>query len=129
MDTKHHKPNWWLLFLLIPLMLALLVVVPQFFRASLSGEIADGTVVVAIFGLMLLWVRANESALVWEEAQKARGTIKITIIEPAAPESHGEISFDNMEEIEVLAASPNWFANPTPYPGGLTQPRTNPRNN
>lgn len=78
---RHRRPAWWLLYALVPLMAGLFVVEH---RAPLppgwhtAGQVA---IVLFIYGLVWLWLRANELRLLWsaqgmgdrERAIEARG--------------------------------------------------------
>jgi hypothetical protein len=73
--VRKQKPNWWLLYLTAPLLLALLVMESQLPYSPVIHRIAEFAIVLLGFGLMLLWVRANEGALIDEEIEKERWTI------------------------------------------------------
>lgn len=73
---RKRKPNWWLLYLTVPLMLGLLVFESQMPYALVVHRIAEFLIVLFGFGLMFLWVRANEGGLIDEEVEKERWTIR-----------------------------------------------------
>ncbi len=73
---RKQEPNWWLLYLTVPLMLALLVLESQMPYPLVIHRIAESGIVLLGFGSMLLWVRANEGALIHEETEKELWTIE-----------------------------------------------------
>ncbi|MBI5033829.1 MAG: hypothetical protein HZB51_25200 [Chloroflexi bacterium] len=64
------KPNWWIPFSFVPLMIVALLIESQFKYALEVHEIVDSGIVIATFGLMVGWVRINAVAL--EEADHSR---------------------------------------------------------
>ncbi len=62
METR--KPSWWVLYLIVPVMAGLLVIEHDLVLSLLGHELAQFGIVVIIFGLMALWVRANEREMV-----------------------------------------------------------------
>lgn len=64
---QHRRPAWWLLYALVPLLAGLCVVEH---RAPLSPGWHAGVqvgIVLFIYGLMWLWLRANRFRLLWSE--------------------------------------------------------------
>ncbi len=74
--VRRQKPNWWLLYLTVPLMLAVLVLEGHMSYALVIHRIAEFGIVLMGFGSMLLWVRANEGGLIDEEIEKEPWTIE-----------------------------------------------------
>ncbi len=74
--VSRRKPNWWLLYLTVPLMLGLLVIEGRMPYPLVVHRIAEVVIVLLSFGLMFLWVRANEGGLIDEEIEKGRWTIR-----------------------------------------------------
>ncbi len=68
--VRKQKPNWWLLYLTVPLMLALLVLESQIPYSLVFHRIVEFAIVLLGFGLMFVWVRANEGAMINEEREK-----------------------------------------------------------
>lgn len=68
--VRKSKPNWWLLFAILPLMIVAILVESQFKYPAQVHEVADGAIVVVSFGLMVGWMRSNEAALEEQEAAK-----------------------------------------------------------
>ncbi len=74
--VQKRKPNWWLLYLTVPLMLGLLIVESQMHYSLLVHRMAEFAIVLLGFGLMFLWVRANQGAMIDEEIEKEPWTIQ-----------------------------------------------------
>lgn len=69
------KPKWWVLYALVPLMVAGLFFVNRSGLESAAKSVADIVVIVGAFGAMGLWMRANEGAIErveYEEAERAK---------------------------------------------------------
>lgn len=73
---RRRRPNWWLLYLTVPLMLGLLVIEGRMPYPLVIHRIAELVIVLFGFGLMFLWVRANEGGLIDEEIEKEGWTIR-----------------------------------------------------
>ncbi len=106
---KGSKPSWWLLYLTVPLMIGALVVESQLAASVEAHRVMEFGIVVVGFGLMWLWVRANESALAYEEYDKRQWRIEGEVLaEPDFDPTHLPLA-DVMDEPEqqVLEASPS----------------------
>ena len=69
---KKSKPTWWLAFALAPLMIVLLVIEGQTPGSLVEHRILEIGIVILTFGLMGLWVHANQAALMDEEMEKGK---------------------------------------------------------
>lgn len=69
METK-RKPNWWLLYLTVPLMIILLLLQARMSSPPEIHEALGFGIVLGCFGLMAVWVQANQAALMNEEFEK-----------------------------------------------------------
>lgn len=107
------RPKWWMLFLTVPLMLGLLVVEGHLPIPPAAHQIAEPAIVLAGFGLMGLWVSANQGAMMDEAAARERWVFT-EVPDPAA----------RPELAEVVRAWPATHAArvavpPTPGPNDL----------
>jgi hypothetical protein len=64
---RKGKANWWMLYALIPSMPILLVVEGRIPGSALEHRLMEFGIVLLAFGLVALWVHANESALIEQE--------------------------------------------------------------
>lgn len=72
---RKGKPNWWMLYALIPSMPVLLVVGSRIPGSSLEHRLMEFGIVLLGFGLIALWVRANEPALIEQEMTDVKWSI------------------------------------------------------
>jgi hypothetical protein len=73
MMPKHRGPAWWLLYALVPLLAGLCVVEH---RGSLPPSGHTGVqvgIVLFIYGLVWLWLRANALRLLWSDQPTGDG--------------------------------------------------------
>jgi hypothetical protein len=81
MTSKARGPNWWQIYLLLPLLVALFLLEMRLPFSETGHEIAQLGILAIIFGLVHLWLRANASALrrmdMEEEKLRASRVVKI----------------------------------------------------
>ncbi len=58
-----HKPAWWQLYLLVPIMFGLMVLEHLAPLPRVSDQIVDTVIMALTFGAMLLWVKRNAANL------------------------------------------------------------------
>lgn len=63
---RRQKPSWWLLYAIVLLMFIALLGITWIGIRGVPGEIVTGAIVLGAFGLMFLWVKANQAPL-WSE--------------------------------------------------------------
>ncbi|CAG0945448.1 hypothetical protein ANRL1_02354 [Anaerolineae bacterium] len=73
---RKSKPTWWLVFALTPLMIVLLVIESQTPGSIIEHRILEIGIVLLTFGLMGLWVHANQAALINEDLEKEQWVIE-----------------------------------------------------
>ncbi len=98
---QSRKPTWWLLYLTVPLMIALLLIDAHMPYALNVHRIADLAIVLSGFALMALWVCANKDALVDEEIEK-----EVWVLEPDLAPEDSEGSEFQPQVPAALATSP-----------------------
>ncbi len=57
------KPAWWQLYILIPLMVGLVVLEQAMPVPGLAPQLVDVSIVLMVFGGMILWVQSNADRL------------------------------------------------------------------
>jgi hypothetical protein len=67
---RKSKPNWWVAFAIVPVMIVAILIESQFKYEAGVHEVADCAIVIVSFGLMVGWMRSNEAALMEEEIAK-----------------------------------------------------------
>jgi hypothetical protein len=81
---SQHKPAWWQLYAILPLMAGLLLA--ELFKPlpETAPEIVDVGIVAICFGSMLAWMRINGGLIESEELEKDESIrdLKITVYDP-----------------------------------------------
>jgi hypothetical protein len=97
MSNKERKPAWWQLYILVPVMLALILVEQSDPLPGIASEIVDLGVVVLTFGAMLAWMRINSGLIEFEEMEKDESLryLKITLYDPQSDTSN-EVGESNL---------------------------------
>ncbi len=101
---RKSKPTCCLLYLTVPLMIALLLADARMPYPLVVHRVAEFATVIVSFGLMALWVKANETALINEEMEKERWILRPDESEDC-PASDVPSSVDDCEESEAGAYS------------------------
>jgi hypothetical protein len=70
------RPQWWQMFLLVPLMIVLLVLEGKVASPPPVHRFLQFGIVVVTFGLMALWVNMNQVTLFNEEFEKQTWTLE-----------------------------------------------------
>jgi len=72
MKEKQRKPVWWLLDGLVIFLVGLLIGVHRLYLATSVETLLQVLLILAFYGLVMLWLRANEAAISQEEQEKRR---------------------------------------------------------
>jgi hypothetical protein len=70
MHSRDGRPAWWQLYLLVPVMIGLLVLQARAPFSELGHEAATIGVLLLVYALIGLWLRANERALLRGPVEK-----------------------------------------------------------
>ncbi len=82
-----RKPSWGLLYLIVPLAAGLVLVEHDLVLSLLGHELVQLGIVVIVFGLMLLWVRANAQEIVsGTKGESTPERLHWTVYEASEPE-------------------------------------------
>ena len=84
------KPNWWIPFSFVPLMIVAILLESHLTYAAAIHELVDSGIVIVMFGSMLGWMRLNADKLAEEDRAKEKW---VFTEEPCA--DHDEIEFRN----------------------------------
>ena len=114
MSRLKSRPRWWQLYLTLPLLPALFLVERRL-RLSAGGHLAAQIgIVLLIYGLIDLWLRANARALAQVDRDKFHETIIINPIPPRRlsdrrplfefPEAEIKGTLSDTFEIDVIDA-------------------------
>jgi hypothetical protein len=75
MDNHNARPNWWLLYLVIPLAVIIFTLEVRAPLSEAGHRAAEVGILLLIFGLVEMWFLANRQALLMEERQKYRNEL------------------------------------------------------
>ena len=91
MSTQYARPKWWQLYLTFPLLIALFALDSRLRISSRGHEFVQIGIILVMFGLFHLWLKANRSALLGEDREQPTKIYRVIEIPPAgSPELEGE---------------------------------------
>jgi hypothetical protein len=87
--VKQRKLAWWQLYLLVPIMIALVVIEQMAPVPGVSAQYVDIGIVALIYGLMLLWIHHNGGLLEYYYGDKEGSfqDLEITVYAPSTGNS------------------------------------------
>ncbi len=88
MNSTNLRPKWWQLYLSFPLLIALFVVDTRLRLSTRGHEAVQIMILVLVYGLIHLWLKANARALSRMDQQAYGGTIRVIQI-PIAYDPEG----------------------------------------
>jgi hypothetical protein len=91
MSSQHARPRWWQIYLTLPLLIALFVVDGRLKLSTRGHQIVQIGIVLLVYGLIHLWLKANATALSGMDREGDHGRIRVFRIPVSQlPESNGE---------------------------------------
>src|SRR6186997_1073936 len=91
MSPSSLHPKWWQLYLTFPLLIALFALDSRLRISSRGHEFVQIGIILIMFGLFHLWLKANRSALLGEDREQPTKIYRVIEIPPArSPELEGE---------------------------------------
>jgi hypothetical protein len=82
MPSNDVRPKWWQLYLTFLLLLPLFAVDGRLKISTRGHQTVQVGIVLLVFGLVHLWMKANSSALSRMDRRKYRGTVWVIQIHP-----------------------------------------------
>ena len=83
-------PKWWQLYLIFPLLLVLFVLDSRLRISTRGHEFVQIGIILLVYGLIHLWLKANRSALSEEDREQPFKIYRIIVIPPIeSPELEG----------------------------------------
>ena len=70
MHSKKQRPPWCLLYLSLPMMIALILLEMRLPLSDTGHRFAELIIVLIVFGGMSLWLKANTGALIQEDLER-----------------------------------------------------------
>jgi hypothetical protein len=77
MSSKNIQPKWWQLYLIFPLLMVLFAVDNRLKISTEEHQAVQIGIIVIVFGLVHLWLKANSSALSKMDQAQYRGTVRV----------------------------------------------------
>ena len=91
MSPSTLHPKWWQLYLTFPFLIALFVLDARLKISARGHKFVQIGIVLLVYGLILLWLRANRSALAGDVREGPVEIYRVIEIPPAgSPELEGE---------------------------------------
>jgi len=82
MSTQYARPKWWQLYLTLPLLIGLFALDNRL-KLSLRGhQVVQIGIVLLIYGLMHLWLKANARALSEMDRARHGGWVRVIMMPP-----------------------------------------------
>jgi hypothetical protein len=83
-------PKWWQLYLTFPLLIVLFMLDSRIRISNRGHEVVQIGIVLIVYGLIHLWLKANRSALMGEDQKQSIKVYRVIEIPPAgSPELEG----------------------------------------
>jgi hypothetical protein len=82
MSASNLRPKWWQLYLTFPLLIVLFAAENRLKISSRGHQTVKIVIVLLIFGLIHLWIKANSSALSRMDQEQYSGRVTVIRIPP-----------------------------------------------
>jgi hypothetical protein len=82
MSSSNPHPKWWQLYLLLPLLIALFIVDSRMRLAQRGHIVVQIGILLFVYELVHLWLKANTIALMKMDQSQYQGTITVIRIPP-----------------------------------------------
>jgi hypothetical protein len=80
MTTRTARPKWWQVYLTFPLLIALFILDSRLKLSSRGHQAVQIGIILLVYGLVHLWLKANAAALSNMDHEKFCGTVIVTRI-------------------------------------------------
>ena len=94
MSSSNTRPKWWQLYLSFPLLIVLFVVENRLKISTRGHQAVQFGIILFVYGLILLWLKANSAALSNMDRRQYHRTITVIL-----PPSFELIDADTMFEL------------------------------
>lgn len=82
MSSSSQRPKWWQLYLTFPLLIGLFILDSRLRLSTRGHEFVQIGIVLLIYGLIHLWIKANRSALLGEDQKQSIKIYRVLEIPP-----------------------------------------------
>ena len=101
MSTSNLRPKWWQLYLTLPLLIVLFIADNRLKISARGHQAVQIAIVLLVFGLIHLWIRANSSAFSRMDQEEYSGRIMVMRI-PVYQET--ELDMEDHSKLEPLVS-------------------------
>jgi hypothetical protein len=77
MPSQNARPKWWQLYLIFPLLIVLFMLEHQLKTSTRGHQVVQIGIVLLIYGLTHLWLKANSSALTRMDREHSYGRVRV----------------------------------------------------
>ena len=83
MSSRELRPKWWQLNLTFPLLIVLFIEEHRLKISTLGHQVMQFGIILLVYGLILLWLKANSAALSQMDSRQYHGRITVIRIPPS----------------------------------------------
>jgi len=89
--SNHVRPKWWQVYLTLPLLIMLFMADTRLKLSARGHQVLQIGIILLVYGLVHLWLKANAKALAQMDQRQFRGTVTVTRIPSyQLPESNND---------------------------------------
>ena len=78
MSSHYARPKWWQVYLTFPLLIALFILDNRIKLSERGHQAVQIGIILLVYGLVHLWLKANAKALSNMDQRQFRGTVTVT---------------------------------------------------
>jgi hypothetical protein len=82
MYSNYARPKWWQVYLTFPLLIALFMLDHRLNLSASGHQVVQIGILVVVFGLIHLWLKANATALSKMDQRQFHGTVTVIRVPP-----------------------------------------------
>jgi hypothetical protein len=90
MNSSNIQPSWWQVYLTFPLLIALFLIDHRLKISTGEHEAVQLGIILLVYGLIHVWLKANARALSRTDQQQYHGTFKVIQIPPYQVSTTGD---------------------------------------
>lgn len=106
MSNRPGRPKWWVLSILVVFIFILFGLEVRAPFTRIGHTVVEVGLVFVLYGLMMVWLRANEAALSIEERNKYRHSAMRNGLEPSQIDIRNTVDFKKRENADRLTIQP-----------------------
>jgi hypothetical protein len=108
MSNRPGRPKWWVLYILVVFIFILFGLEVRASFTQIGHTVAEIGLVIILYGLMMVWLRANEAALSSEERNQHRHrAMQNNVLEPGRIDIRNTVDFEKRGNANRLSIQPH----------------------